>query len=233
MPAIVIDGHPNPDSLTAALAARCAEAYGEAELLVLRDLAFDPNMHVGYRGTQPLEPDLIEAQAAIGRADRVVLVAPVWWGSIPALAKGFFDRAFLPGGAFRYRKSGLVDGLLDGRTGRVIVTTDSPWWYLRLVGDTTVRHVRGRILRFSGLRGVSAMRLGPVRNSTSAQREAWLEKVAVAARRDAAADARRPRRADPGASAADSAAAEPETAAPAAAESTADLTPAAAPVESR
>ena len=233
MPAIVIDGHPNPDSLTAALAMRYAAAHGDAEVLALRDLDFDPILRVGYRGAQPLEPDLLAAQASIEAADRVVVVVPVWWGSIPALAKGFFDRTFLPGWAFKYRKSGLVDGLLAGRTGRVIVTTDSPWWYLRLVGDTTVRHVRGRILRFSGLRGVSAMRLGPVRNSTSAQREAWLEKVAVAARRDAAADARRPRRADPGASAADSAAAEPETAAPAAAESTADLTPAAAPVESR
>lgn len=220
MPAIVIDGHPNPESLTAALAARYAQAYGEAELLVLRDLAFDPNMHVGYRGTQPLEPDLIEAQAAIGRADRVVLVAPVWWGSIPALAKGFFDRTFLPGWAFRYRKSGLVDGLLAGRTGRVIVTTDSPWWYLRLVGDTTVRHVRGRILRFSGLRGVSAMRLGPVRNSTASQREAWLERVAAAARRDAAVDARRARRAGGRASA-------PSV------PTSQDLTPAGAPAGSR
>jgi putative NADPH-quinone reductase len=212
MPAIVIDGHPNPESFTAAIASRYVAAHGDAELLVLRDLDFDPVLRVGYRGEQPLEPDLLAARAAIERADRLVLVVPVWWGSIPALAKGFFDRAFLPGWAFRYRKSGLVDGLLAGRTGRIIVTTDSPWWYLRLVGDTTVRHVRGRILRFSGLRPVSAMRLGPIRNSKPAQRESWLEKVAAAAGRDAASDARRRRRAS---------------------DASVDVTPPAAPAESR
>lgn len=195
MPAIVIDGHPNPESFTAAIAAAYAAAHGDAEVLALRDLDFDPILRVGYRGEQPLEPDLVAARAAIERADRVVLAAPVWWGSIPALAKGFFDRTFLPGWAFRYRRSGLVDGLLAGRTGRIIVTTDSPWWYLRLVGDTTVRHARGRILRFSGLRSVPATRLGPIRSSTPAQRERWLARVAGVARADAAADARarRPR----------------------------------------
>jgi len=190
MPAIVIDGHPNPESFTAALATAYAAAHGDAEVLALRDLHFDPILRVGYRGEQPLEPDLLSARASIERADRIVLAVPVWWGSIPALAKGFFDRTFLPGWAFRYRSSGLVDGLLAGRTGRVIVTTDSPWWYLRLVGDTTVRHVRGRILRFSGLRSVSATRLGPIRRSTTAQRERWLARVAAAARSDAASDAR-------------------------------------------
>ena len=190
MPAIVIDGHPNPDSLTAAIASRYAAEHGDAELLVLRDLEFDPILRVGYRGEQLLEPDLVDARAAIERADRVVLAVPVWWGSIPALAKGFFDRAFLPGWAFRYRRSGLVDGLLAGRSARIIVTTDSPWWYLRLVGDTTVRHVRGRILRFSGLKPVTAMRFGPVRNSTPQARERWLDRVGAAARKDAGADAR-------------------------------------------
>lgn len=191
MTALVIDGHPNPDSLTAALARRYAEAYGDATVLAVRDLAFDPNLRLGYHGEQSLEPDVLRAQSLIEAADHVVVAAPVWWGSIPAILKGFFDRTFLPGWAFRYRKGGLVAGLLAGRSARVIITTDSPFWYLRLVGDTTVRHVRGRILRFSGLSPVTATRLGPVRGSTPAQREAWLETVAALAVRDAAATSKK------------------------------------------
>lgn len=187
MTALVIDGHPNPDSLTAALARRYAAAYGDATALAVRDLAFDPNLRLGYQGEQRAEPDVLRAQALIEAADHLVVAAPVWWGSIPAILKGFIDRTFLPGWAFSYRKGGLVTGLLAGRSARVIITTDSPLWYLRLVGDTTVRHVRGRVLRFSGFSPVTATRLGPVRGSTLAQREAWLNKIADLATSDAAA----------------------------------------------
>lgn len=191
MPALVIDGHPNAASLTAALAQRYAEAYGDATVLALRDLEFDPVLHLGYRGDQPLESDLQNAQALIEAADHIVIATPVWWGSIPALLKGFFDRTFQPRWAFSYRPSGLANGLLAARSGRIIVVTDSPIWYLRMVGDTTVRHVRGRILRFSGIAPVKATRLGPVRPSTPQQRSAWVEKVARIAARDAARHASR------------------------------------------
>lgn len=186
MTALVIDGHPNPDSLTAALARRYAEAYGDATVLAVRDLEFDPNLRLGYQGEQNPEPDVLRAQALIEAADHVVVATPVWWGSIPAILKGFIDRTFLPGWAFQYRKGGLVTGLLAGRSARVIITTDSPLWYLQLVGDTTVRHVRGRVLRFSGFSPVTATRFGPVRGSALAQRERWLETVATLAARDAA-----------------------------------------------
>ncbi|MBX9471626.1 NAD(P)H-dependent oxidoreductase [Microcella sp.] len=187
MTALVIDGHPNPDSLTASLARRYAEAHGDATVLAVRDLAFDPNLRLGYQGEQQPEPDIARAQELIAAADHVVIAAPVWWGSIPAVLKGFIDRTFLPGWAFRYRKGGLVTGLLAGRSARVIITTDSPMWYLQLVGDTTVRHVRGRVLRFSGFARVTATRFGPVRGSSPAQRSAWLEKVATIAASDATA----------------------------------------------
>lgn len=197
MTALIIDGHPNPESLTAAIARRYAEAYGDATVLAVRDLTFDPNLRLGYRGEQTPEPDLLQAQAMIEAADHVVVVAPVWWGSIPAMLKGFFDRTFLPRWAFSYRTGGLVTGLLAGRSARVIITTDSPLWYLKLVGDTTVRHVRGRVLRFSGFSPVTATRLGPVRGSTPIQRERWLDSVAAIAARDAAATAQRARRLSP------------------------------------
>lgn len=186
MSALIIDGHPNAASLTAALAQRYAEAYGDATVLALRELDFDPVLHYGYQGEQALEPDLLTAQSLIMEASHIVVVTPVWWGSIPALLKGFFDRAFRPRWAFTYRKSGLPNGLLAGRSGRIIVVTDSPIWYLALVGDTTVRHVRGRILRFCGIAPVKATRLGPVRTSSPAQRADWLNTVARLAARDAA-----------------------------------------------
>ncbi|WP_374947545.1 NAD(P)H-dependent oxidoreductase [Agreia sp.] len=185
MTTLVIDGHPNPDSLCAAIAARYAEANGHATVLALRDLDFDPNMRHGYTRRQTLEPDLERAWQRLLDADHVVVVTPVWWGSVPALLKGFFDRLLLPRRAYRTKPSGVPEGLLAGRTGRVIVTTDSPWWYLPLVGDTTVRHVRQTTLRFCGIRPVRATRLGPVKGSSDELRAKWLAKVERLGRADA------------------------------------------------
>lgn len=42
---------------------------------------------------------------------------PVWWGGLPALTKGFIDRVFTPGFAFKYRENSVWwDKLLSGKT---------------------------------------------------------------------------------------------------------------------
>ncbi|WP_344342997.1 NAD(P)H-dependent oxidoreductase [Agrococcus versicolor] len=187
MRTLVIDGHPNPDSLTAALAARYAAASDDARLLAVRDLDFDLVLHRGYRGDQPIEPDVADALRAIRDAEHVVVVTPVWWGSVPALLKGFLDRVLVSGEAFRYTERGMPVGLLAGRTGRLVVTSDSPRWYLPLVGDTTVRQLRTTTLRFCGIRPVRLTRATVVRASTPERRERWLERMERDARRDGAA----------------------------------------------
>ncbi|GAA4524888.1 NAD(P)H-dependent oxidoreductase [Amycolatopsis samaneae] len=193
MSALVIDGHPNPASLCAAVARAYADAHGDATVLALRDLDFDPHLREGYRARQELEPDLRRAWDRIAGAGHVVVVAPIWWGSVPALLKGFFDRVLLPRRAFEIRPDGRPLGLLNG-TGRLIVTTDSPWWYLWLMGDSAGKQLRRATLRYCGIRPVWTTRLGPVKGADDARRERWLSKTAELARRDAGKDRARRRR---------------------------------------
>lgn len=186
MPTLVIDGHPDPHSLGAEIARRYAVAHPGAELLAVRDLAFDPVLRAGYRVRQELEPDLESAWNRLAAATHVVVVTPVWWGSIPALLKGFFDRMLLPRRAYAYKPNGLPEGLLAGRTGRLLVTTDSPRWYLALGNDTTVRHVARLTMAFCGIRPVRVTRFGPVKTSDASRRESWLATVDRLAAKDAA-----------------------------------------------
>lgn len=188
---LVIDGHPDPQSLTAQLAAAYARGAGDAaETLVLRDLHFDLTLRTGYRVPQDLEPDLARAQELLEWADHVAVFTPLWWGSVPALLKGFFDRTLERGWAFRYKDNGMPEGLLAGRTGRLAVTSDSPRWYLPLVGDTTVKQVRGRTLEFCGIKPTRVTRYADVRGRTPEQVEAWIREAAGLG----AADAARPGR---------------------------------------
>ncbi len=184
---LVIDGHPDPSSLTAQLAASYAAGAGEhAVTLTLRDLDFDLTLRTGYRVPQDLEPDLVRAQELLLWADHVAVFTPLWWGSVPALLKGFFDRTLERGWAFRYKENGLPEGLLTGRTGRLAVTSDSPRWYLPLVGDTTVKQVKGRTMEFCGIKPTNVTRYAGVHGRSEADIAAWVRSAADLGVADAA-----------------------------------------------
>lgn len=187
----VLLGHPDGNSLCGSIARAYADAARSAGAEVrevnLAELAFDPVLRHGYKQVQPLEADLADAQDAIRWADLLVFAYPTWWGTVPALLKGFVDRVFLPGFAFRYREnSPLWDRLLAGRSARLLVTMDSPPWYYRLViGQPGHRMMSKAVLNFSGVKPVRTTVFGPVRTSTAARRDGWLKRAAAIGRRDA------------------------------------------------
>ena len=180
---LVIDGHPYDQSFCAGIAThlgQASEAGGELVVsLSLRDLQFDPIMRYGYRKIQELEPDLVKAQELIKAADHIVVITPIWWGGPTALLKGFFDRTFLPGFAFKYRKnSQLWDKFLTGKTGHVIVTSDGPVWWMRWVrGDSTIKMIVESTLNFVGISPVKVTRIGNIKGLTPQQREKVLLKL--------------------------------------------------------
>jgi putative NADPH-quinone reductase len=181
---LIILGHPDSGSFCGALAdayEKGAKASGhDVRRIDLGSLSFDPVLHKGYAEIQPLEPDLLDAQAAITRADHLVFVYPIWWGGPPALLKGFFDRAFLPGFAFRFRENSTTswERLLAKRTARLIVTMDTPPWYYRWVSRMPGHNQMKRtILGFCGVRPVSITEFGPVKSSNPEQRRKWLDEV--------------------------------------------------------
>lgn len=187
---LVILGHPRTASFCAALARAYAEAARGAganvRTLELAELPFDPVLHEGYARPQALEATLEAVQVDVSWAHHLVFVYPIWWGGLPALLKGFFDRVFLPGYAFKYRpNSALWDKLLAGRSARVLVTMDSPPWYYRwIAGAPGDKQIRRTILEFCGVKPVRITHFGSVKTSTGARRAAWLERAAALGRRD-------------------------------------------------
>jgi putative NADPH-quinone reductase len=89
---LIIQGHPDAESFCFELGAvykRAASINAEVKEIIIRELDFSPNLQFGYRKRTALEPCLIEAQEKIRWADHIVIVHPVWWGSVPAIFKGF------------------------------------------------------------------------------------------------------------------------------------------------
>lgn len=177
---LVILAHPNPESFNAALAERyvysAQKAGAEVNFIKLGDLDFDPILRAGYKSDQELEPDLVEAQQQIDSAQHLVIFTPVWWGTTPAILKGFIDRVFLPGWAYKYTNK-LPVKLLSGRTAQVVSTMDSPGFWYRLVYRNSLQRTLGTAtLRFCGFKTKFKM-LFSVRESSSNGREKWLSQV--------------------------------------------------------
>jgi putative NADPH-quinone reductase len=179
---LVLDGHPDPESLVAALArayAHGARASGaEVRELAVRDLTFEMNLQHGYRKRTELEPDLLAAQDSLRWAEHLVVLHPVWWGACPALLKGFFDRVLLPGFFFKKRPGSIWwDKLLTGRSGRIIYTLDTPrlfWW---LSGRPSYMALKYITLGYCGVSPIRGTALGIVRLSTPERRARWLTEV--------------------------------------------------------
>jgi NAD(P)H dehydrogenase (quinone) len=158
-------------------------------------MRFDPILHEGYNEIQPLEPDLVELQRDIEWSDHLVVFAPLWWGSVPAALKGLFDRAFLPGWAFRYEQGKSVPTpLLRGRTSRFVLTMDAPgWWYwLNYRGSAHGSMVRAT-LKFVGF-DTTTTTLSKVGSVSDAKRQGWLAQLARHGQADAVAKPTRQQR---------------------------------------
>ncbi|MCG8669329.1 MAG: NAD(P)H-dependent oxidoreductase [Pseudomonadales bacterium] len=180
---LVINGNPKEESLCKALSeSYVAGAKGSGfhvDLIHLGDSHFDPILKSGYESKQVLEDSLAEIKERILAADHIVIVYPVWWGSVPAGLKGVLDRVFLPGFAFKYEKGDLLPKrLLKGRTARIIITMDTPIWYYKLIyGSPATKMMKKTVLEFCGFSPVKVTEFGAVLKSSESQRQKWIAKV--------------------------------------------------------
>jgi len=176
-------GHPDTESFNARILnayVTAAEACGhEVRVQKLGELQFDPVLWHGYRQKPPLEPDLVAAQENILWCERWVIVYPIWWGTLPALLKGFIDRTLYSGFAYKYHKHDpLWDKLLAGRSAHLITTCDAPsWWIFWRYRNSDLNALKRATLEFCGIKPVRVLRLDRIRFRLPAQEEQLLARV--------------------------------------------------------
>ena len=176
---LLILGHPRCDSFGAALFNAFRDGLSEAGVehrwLRLCDLAFDPDVRCPSPADQALEPDLADALGLIAWADHLVFVYPTWWGTVPALLKGFLDRVLTPGFAFQFHADGSWDKLLAGKTAELLTTMDTPRWVYRWIYAAPGHRAMARAtLGFCGVRTVRTQSFGVIERSSPEQRRQWL-----------------------------------------------------------
>lgn len=180
---LVINGHPNKESFNAVIAQSyiksALEAGSEVRYIAIGELDFNPNLQFGYLQRMELEPDLLKALEDIQWSEHQVWIHPLWWLGMPAIMKGFFDRAFLPGIAFKSDKEGANEGLLNGRTGRIITTAGdlSLDVYEDIYASSGLVQLKKGILGYCGISSIQDSFIGPLDKLNENDRRKWIVEI--------------------------------------------------------
>lgn len=123
MRSLIVTAHPEPGSLTHAIARRIGEAIAASDAgntVAHADLmaeGFDPRFTAQdqalFRGTGVVPADVAAEHARLDATDTLVLVYPLYWWSFPALLKGWIDRVFTQGWAYQDGADGRVQKKLQ------------------------------------------------------------------------------------------------------------------------
>ena len=178
----IIDGHPDPDP------ARFVHALGEAyahgaresgiEVRIIRvadlDVPVLRSQAEWNEGATP--PSIAAAQGSIAWAEHIVILYPLWLGSMPALLKAFMEQDFRPGFAIPRKGRSLRGGLLKGKSARVVITMGMPglvyrWFFFA----HSLKALERNILQFVGLGPIKTTLIGNVANLSENRRNAWLD----------------------------------------------------------
>ncbi len=123
------------------------------ELLDLYRMNYDPVMHeseIYTAGRYKISVQNKKIQEKINKTDLLIFIYPIWWASMPAILKGFFDRVLTSHYAFEYRGSRPV-GLLKGKKAIVFMTSGGPKIFYWLTGNSPWQMIKFYILRFCGV----------------------------------------------------------------------------------
>jgi len=183
MKTIVLLCHPIARSFNHAIASRAAGCLRDlGHEVVFHDLyaeGFDPvlteaEIRQRFSFDETVQRHMNELDGACG----IVVVHPDWWGSMPALLKGWVDRVLRPGIGFdfegeEFSKKELVP-LLAGKRAVVFATTDAVESESTAVLESLWRD---RIFAYCGIGDAAVRVFRDMRRSTHRERTSALDSV--------------------------------------------------------
>ncbi len=179
----IIQGHPDAQArhfghaLADEYAKGCEDGGHEVRRVEVARLEF-PLLRTKVEFEQGVPPDSIkQVQDAIKWSDHLVILYPLWLGSMPAMLKAFLEQVFRPGVAFEYQASGtMAKKLFTGKSARIVVTMGMPALVYRwLFFAHSLKSLQRNILGFCGIRPARATLIGQVEGMTEQQRASWLD----------------------------------------------------------
>lgn len=143
MNVLIVYSHPSKESYTYQILEQLKEVLLQrawsVEISDLYAMDFQSDMSAteysreGFaRMELPLSKDVLNEQEKINKADCVIFLYPVWWSDCPAKLKGWFDRVYSVG--FAYKQRDNFPRMARVKFGVVVCTAGHPNDFLKEIG---------------------------------------------------------------------------------------------------
>ena len=183
----LILAHPDPSSFNHAIALTAVDQLVvNRHYVAFHDLYaenFDPVLTAQEIQTEhSLIPEISNYCDELINADGIIIVHPNWWGQPPAILKGWIDRVFRRGIAYKFHQGdqgeGIPVGLLNVHTALVFNTANTPPEREKAIfGDPLQLLWKNCIFDLCGVETFHREVFTTVVTSTQEERAGWLKKV--------------------------------------------------------
>jgi len=179
--------HPNKGSFNHAIAETAAATVKHLGHNLwyhdLYDENFDPIFTASEIASEiSLNPDIDAHCKKLCEADGIIIIHPNWWSQAPAILKGWVDRVFRAGRAYKFvedgKGGGYPIGLLKAKSALVINTANTPQEIeVSAYGDPLQIFWQKVVFGLCGVKDFHRLIFSPVITSSTEKRKAWLKEV--------------------------------------------------------
>lgn len=179
---LIVYAHPRKGSLNHAILQTAVEGLQQkGHEVVVRDL-YELNFQPVLSSSEmngDIGEDVVREQEFLEWADVITFIYPIWWTGMPAIMKGYIDRVFSYGFAYKYVK-GTQMGLLKGKKAVIINTQGKSHAEYEANGMANALRLTSDkgIFEYCGLDVMYHIFLESALSSDDATRHAWLEQIA-------------------------------------------------------
>ena len=188
MRTVIVFNHPYEGSfcnaILNAVTKGLQKARHEVDLMHLDNDGFNPVMSEAdlkaFVAHQPLDPQVIDYNERLKKADHLIFIFPIWWDIMPATTKGFIDRVLFPGVAYDHhpRGFGLVPLLKNLKSVTIITTMNKPGiMYSLLIGNLIRKVMLRSVFRTMGYKNLNWISFTSVKSRTREKRLEWLNSL--------------------------------------------------------
>ena len=187
MKILVVLAHPDENSFNHAIAQAAVQTLEKnGHEIIKHDLyreKFDAILPAAEIFEKAAVPHAIDKYCReLADADGIIIVHPNWWGQPPAILKGYIDRVFRPGTAYKFAEGdggeGVPAGLLRARAALIFNTSNTrPERETEAFGDPLQALWKQCIFDLCGVKTFRRRMFSVVVTSTPGQRQAWLGEV--------------------------------------------------------
>jgi len=181
---LIIYAHPSEKSFNSAILKTVIEALNskneDYKLIDLYKENFKPTLDISdfsKMAEKTYSDDVKRYQQMIKESDKLIFIYPTWWWSYPAILKGFIDRVFSYGFAYRYN-NGKIEGLLNQKALIFTTTGGTKEVYDGYkINEIITRQIKEGVLGFCGIKEITMKIFYAVPTVDNSTREKYLKEV--------------------------------------------------------